>query len=49
MPSLVMYRKVPSVLRADVRMGVMIEGVAIGSSALQILEQLHAICVIIFM
>ena len=46
---MVMYRKAPSVLRADVRMGVVIEDVAIGSSALQSLEQLHAGCVIIFM
>lgn len=48
MPSLVMYRKAPSVLRANVEMGVKIDGITIGSSALQILQQLHAECVIIF-
>ena len=37
MPSLVVYRKALSVLRADVRIGVTMYGANIGSSVLQIL------------
>ena len=44
-----MYRKASSVLRAYVRMGVTIDGVALGSIALQCLYQLYAKRVIIFM